>query len=1077
MAGYVKTDVFPLWVDSVSGFTFYPSQRGNSGGIAFDPDNPANVYQMSVNSVILGTSYVSQGDAAAIVRLNAGNLTFSAGNIIDTKDTSPPPSWFTGNNQVAVGCLNIGWNTGRLFFFRTGSYYQVADEAGPYWRDTSCFKEVSPTSLAVVKTSPTITASSGVSAAWQYPGSYPGALAVSKTGKYIFSTTGFASSSSPGTMPGIPYALWDADANKIHYGDLSEFVVFFGSGGSVFPWYGQNYEPCPCWDGSDKLWVLLRSVEAPPDDNYSDKRHILVLQPSTGTSVSFSMVANYDYGPNIFLIGLNYDPTANKIIAWYVKYDENRGTTFSNTINPTTGALENNEKWLGYFDNDSSQRGGWASSPLCADFGDFQGPTVGNISNGLIKTYDPANWVYPVDTQYMASVILDSAHSQFLGITSDSSEFPLTTVYDTSLKIGDPPETCNTILQTTDYEGGDLIVDWAGNKAFSFDTDEATKIWLTDTIEGQGFLITEKSVDVICGISGNTRAWTTASCLGGDGNFYSVTENEDAYTSQDYSSLKLSKIAPGNMTEIAAAALATAEPGTLYQPWTFRIAPFTLSGVHYVSVLVDRYADLFSGAAPGYFEVFKCSDLTSQGYCNYPSSSDQTTIVAGNSPSAGVQNIYRTHPATNPEFDKSPMHFSKFVFTAGSGVTNTLIGNVTTAQLDPAFEFLSSGSQLYFDPSDSTVIASISGRDDSSSYPDYLVKLDTSDASIIWKCPVSNIAFRPNSPASSTNLSGGELVFVESNGYYPDYPDGTYSRIDLATGNATQHFDNFFTGYDGSAMTVPYDSVHDRAGYYNSWYGWSIWDGECAGAPPPVDVDINLDRVTAAPRAAPLAGIEIGAVLDTVHAVGRARGFAEVDIEPPAPPPAKPCFDWFATVISQYANSPIILTLIENFAIYVDPCHLIDAFYDLIWNVDTAQGYGLDIWGRIVGVTRTLSVSAGDLFGFNEFGRPAQPFNQAPFYTGFNSITNFELNDDTYRTLIFAKALSNISDGSIPAINQLLLNLFPGKRSYVSDDGNMQMTYHFEWDMSEVEQAIVSQTGILPKPTGVAANVEITGIG
>jgi len=30
-----------------------------------------------------------------------------------------------------------------------------------------------------------------------------------------------------------------------------------------------------------------------------------------------------------------------------------------------------------------------------------------------------------------------------------------------------------------------------------------------------------------------------------------------------------------------------------------------------------------------------------------------------------------------------------------------------------------------------------------------------------------------------------------------------------------------------------------------------------------------------------------------------------------------------------------------------------------IWNIQTARGVGLDIWGRIVGVTRVLQVSSG----------------------------------------------------------------------------------------------------------------------
>ena len=181
------------------------------------------------------------------------------------------------------------------------------------------------------------------------------------------------------------------------------------------------------------------------------------------------------------------------------------------------------------------------------------------------------------------------------------------------------------------------------------------------------------------------------------------------------------------------------------------------------------------------------------------------------------------------------------------------------------------------------------------------------------------------------------------------------------------------------------------------------------------------------------------------------------------------------TVISQYANSPILLQLINNFFQYIDQSQNLDSFYDLIWNVDTAVGYGLDVWGRIVGVTRTLQVTSGSYFGYEEAGTIGiTPFNAAPFYAGGGITSNFNLSDDAFRTLIFAKALANISDGSIPSINQLLLNVFGASgKCYVTDGENMTMTYTFTFPLTALQQAIVFQSGVLPKPTGVTAVVVV----
>ncbi len=184
-------------------------------------------------------------------------------------------------------------------------------------------------------------------------------------------------------------------------------------------------------------------------------------------------------------------------------------------------------------------------------------------------------------------------------------------------------------------------------------------------------------------------------------------------------------------------------------------------------------------------------------------------------------------------------------------------------------------------------------------------------------------------------------------------------------------------------------------------------------------------------------------------------------------------FDVWRTIISQYANSPILTRMIENMFAYLDQTTNFDNFFDNIMNVNTAQGYGLDVWGRIVGVGRTLSVPGDQTyFGFQEAG-DAEPFNQAPFYSGQQVSSNFILTDSAFRILIFAKALANICDGSIPAINQILISLFPNRGNcYVVDNLDMSMTYKFDFVLTLVEQAIVAQSGVLPRSTGVSYNVE-----
>lgn len=180
-------------------------------------------------------------------------------------------------------------------------------------------------------------------------------------------------------------------------------------------------------------------------------------------------------------------------------------------------------------------------------------------------------------------------------------------------------------------------------------------------------------------------------------------------------------------------------------------------------------------------------------------------------------------------------------------------------------------------------------------------------------------------------------------------------------------------------------------------------------------------------------------------------------------------FDWLATVYSQYANSPVLMALVQDIAAWFDPAMLVDYFYDNVWNVQTATGWGLDVWGRIVGVNRTVTAPVTKFLGFEEATAfSADPFNQSPLYSGVTAVQNYTLSDDTYRQLVMAKAAANIWDGSIPGLNSILRILFPGQQAYVTDGLDMSMTFTFGFALSPVQQTIIINSGILPRPAGVS---------
>lgn len=182
------------------------------------------------------------------------------------------------------------------------------------------------------------------------------------------------------------------------------------------------------------------------------------------------------------------------------------------------------------------------------------------------------------------------------------------------------------------------------------------------------------------------------------------------------------------------------------------------------------------------------------------------------------------------------------------------------------------------------------------------------------------------------------------------------------------------------------------------------------------------------------------------------------------------------TIISEFCNSPTLVQLIQNMNQYIDPSANIDAFYSMVWDLDTAVGYGLDIWGKIVGLEngRLLKIPSAEInFGFDEAGTAsAATFGSGVFYAGAPISQNYYLADGAFKTLILVKALANISDGSAGSINKLLQNLFAGRgRAYVNDLGNMQMRFTFEFYLQPFELAIMTNSGVIPRTTGVLATV------
>lgn len=144
------------------------------------------------------------------------------------------------------------------------------------------------------------------------------------------------------------------------------------------------------------------------------------------------------------------------------------------------------------------------------------------------------------------------------------------------------------------------------------------------------------------------------------------------------------------------------------------------------------------------------------------------------------------------------------------------------------------------------------------------------------------------------------------------------------------------------------------------------------------------------------------------------------------------------TVQSQYAASPRILALAAQYWQLLDPTPSADLMISKMIDPSTAAGYGLDVWGRIVGIKRALVPVGGDYLAFAPPSNVSNPdgntWNNAPF----NPVNSAGYASDAiYRVYVYVKAMLNIGNGSLADLNRYFSLLFPGSGIKIIHSGTM----------------------------------------
>ena len=182
-------------------------------------------------------------------------------------------------------------------------------------------------------------------------------------------------------------------------------------------------------------------------------------------------------------------------------------------------------------------------------------------------------------------------------------------------------------------------------------------------------------------------------------------------------------------------------------------------------------------------------------------------------------------------------------------------------------------------------------------------------------------------------------------------------------------------------------------------------------------------------------------------------------------------WDIVETVQSQYATSKRMRAVIDAFWQAINPKSDIDLLYKKLVNPRTAEGWGLDIWGRIVAIGRSYLAVEDDTpyFGFDPpegvKNERLNSFGNAPFYKQI--MGKVRLADTMFRTYVFLKALINISNSSLASLNQAVKLLFPDADIQILHTGTMVLRVLVLSPMSESDKAALDNLSWIPAGVGL----------
>lgn len=185
--------------------------------------------------------------------------------------------------------------------------------------------------------------------------------------------------------------------------------------------------------------------------------------------------------------------------------------------------------------------------------------------------------------------------------------------------------------------------------------------------------------------------------------------------------------------------------------------------------------------------------------------------------------------------------------------------------------------------------------------------------------------------------------------------------------------------------------------------------------------------------------------------------------------------DLVRALLWQHDNAKALRSLIESKQDWynINQATFWTNWYRDVFNIDTANDFGLAVWGRILNVGLGLQVDSTigiPHFGFGIYHRNFNNGNFARATSGEQALST-----EQKRLIIRLRYYQLISRGTVVEINEAMVRIFGDfGQVFVRDPLDMsKITYVFKFTPSSRVRLILDRMNLLPRPSGIGSEYVI----